>query len=74
MKLSRILGIFGIAIIMTLMAAIPAAPALALTYDMEVDPEEGSIGDEITVTGESFGYSEDTERRARVIFAKEYGI
>ena len=72
MKCVKTLRILGIAIILSLLvAAIPAAPALAYTYDIEIDPEEGATGEEITVIGNSFGYSDTTERMALIIFAKE---
>ena len=73
MKNSRILRMLGIAIVLSLlMAAIPAVPALAFDYDIEIDPEEGAIGDEITITGDDFSYSTDTtEKWARIYFTED---
>ena len=80
MKYARTLRILGIAIILSLlMAAIPAMPALAYSYDIEIDPDEGAIGDgisdsgdEITITGDDFTPSTDsTERWARIYFVQD---
>ena len=43
MKCAKTLRMLGIAIILTLVAAIPATPALAYTYDIEIDPEDSNI-------------------------------
>ena len=78
MKYAKILRILGIAIILSLLiVAIPAVPALALTYDIELfnedgdEVEEGAIGEEITIIGTSFGYNVGIERMVRIIFAKD---
>jgi hypothetical protein len=72
MKKIRTLRILGLAIILSLlMAAIPAVPALAYTYDAEIDPEEGPIGTEITVVGESWGWSDTYERWVTIFFSDE---
>jgi hypothetical protein len=72
MKYNRIFRILGMAVILSLLAvAIPATPALAARV-VELDPEEGSIGDTITVTGEGFtASSEDNERHVDVYFAAD---
>jgi len=73
MKYARTLKIFGIAIVLFLLtAAIPAVPALAYDYDIELDPEEGTIGDEITITGDDFIPSTDaSERWVKIFFSNE---
>jgi hypothetical protein len=70
MKQIRILRILGIATILSLLViAIPAVPALAYSYDIEIDPEEGAIGDEIAIVGDDFSYStETTEKWAKIYF------
>jgi hypothetical protein len=73
MKYEKILRILGIAIILSLLlAAVSAVPALAYSYDIEIDPEQGAIGDEITITGDDFTPSTDsTERWAKIYFVGE---
>jgi len=73
MKYAKTLKIFGIAVVLSLlMIAIPAAPALA--YDIEIDPEEGTIGDEIYITGDGFTASSETvERQVMIFFSNEEG-
>jgi hypothetical protein len=70
MKPARILRTLGIAVILSLIAVIPAAPALA---SIDLDVEEGEIGDEFTVSGEGFSPSTDTggPKYAYIYFAKE---
>lgn len=72
MKGNKILRILGIAIILSLLVAvIPATPALAARV-IELDPEEGKIGDTITITGSGFTASTDTnERHVDIYFAKD---
>ncbi len=73
MKFTKLYRIFGIAVIVALLLTVlPAAPALAYTWDIELDKEQGSIGDSITITGDGFSYSTDTptgEKWARIYFA-----
>ena len=71
MKFTRLYRIFGIAVIMALLLTVlPAAPALAYTYDIELDEEQGKVGDSITVTGDGFSPSTDSsEKWARIYFA-----
>ena len=70
MKYTRFLRILGSALILSLlMVAIPATPALA--YDIEIDPEEGEIGDRIDITGEDFDPStDDDEEFVDIYFAE----
>jgi hypothetical protein len=68
MKLAKTLRILGIAIILSLIATMSAVPALAYDRDIELDPEEGQIGDEITITGSDFIPSTDTSERWAVIY------
>ena len=71
MKFRRAFRLLGIIITLSLlMTAIPAAPALA-SYDIEIDPEEGPVGIEVTITGEDFGWSESTERWVTVYFSED---
>jgi hypothetical protein len=61
MKSKKILRILAIGTILALLVAlVPAIPALA-AEDVEVDPEEGEIGDKIEVTGEGFDESSESE-------------
>jgi len=70
MKYTKILRILGSALILSLlMVAIPATPALA--YDIEVDPEEGEIGDRIDITGEDFDPSTDEDEEFVDIYFAE---
>lgn len=73
MKRTRFIKLLGLAVILSLlMALVTAVPASALTYDIEIDPEEGKIGDEIEIRGEDFSPSTDAvEKWATVYFAKQ---
>ena len=72
MKYNKVLRILVIAMVLSLLAVvIPATPALA-AREIELDPEEGEIGEEITITGTGFTASTETsERWARIFFAKD---
>ena len=72
MKFTKILRIFSIAIILSLLVtAIPATPAQALGI-LTLVPDEGKIGDTITIGGEGFNVStETTERYAIIFFSSE---
>jgi hypothetical protein len=72
MKYARILKIFGFAVIISLVAlAIPALPALAAA-SIELDPEEGSIGDTVEIFGEDFPETNNNyERYANIYFAAD---
>ena len=72
MKCSKIFRILGLAIILSLLVvAIPATPAVAARI-IELDPEEGEIGDTITITGDGFTASTETsERHVDIYFAKD---
>jgi len=62
MKHSKLFRILAVAIILSLLvAALPAATALAASYDydIELDPEDGEVGDSFDVIGEDFPPSED---------------
>ena len=78
MKFNKIFRILALAIILSLlMAVIPATPALAFDYDIDIDPEQGKIGDEITITGDDWSPSyEDSEgefieRRVGIYFGAD---
>lgn len=72
MKCNKIFRILSIAVVLSLLlVAIPATPALAARV-IELDPEEGKIGDTITITGSGFTASTDTnERHVDIYFAKD---
>jgi len=70
MKYIKVLRIFSIAIILSLLVV--AVPATAQTRFIDLDPEEGKIGDEITLVGEGFNAStEATDRYANIYFSSE---
>lgn len=72
MKFSKIFTVFGIAIILFLLAVtIPATPAQA-ARGIKLDPERGSIGDKITVTGTGFNKSTATaDKYAAIYFSSQ---
>ena len=72
MKYTKILRIFSIAFILSLLVvAIPATPAQA-AREIDLDPEEGSIGDTITIVGEEFSAStETTEKYVNIYFSSD---
>jgi len=68
MKYTKVLRIFSIAIILSLLAiTVPASPVQALGT-LTLVPDEGKIGDEITVVGEGFNVSTDTTDKFAVIY------
>ncbi|GAH69146.1 unnamed protein product, partial [marine sediment metagenome] len=70
MKYKKILRIFGIAIILSLLVV--AVPVAAQTRFIDLDPEEGKIGDEITIVGEGFNASTDTtDKYANIYFSSQ---
>jgi len=72
MRYTRILRILSIAFILSLLVmALPATPAQALGTLILV-PDEGAIGDTITVGGEGFNVStESTDRYAAIYFSSQ---
>jgi len=72
MKYTEIFRMLSIALILSLlMLFIPATPALAVR-SIELDPESGEIGDEITIIGEDYTAStETTERFVDIYFATD---
>ena len=72
MKCTKILRIFSIVIILSLLlVAMPATPAQA-DRGVTLDPEEGNIGDRITVTGTDFNKSTDeTDKYASLYFSSD---
>ena len=72
MRYTKILRIFSLVIILSLLVmAIPATPVQAVRT-LTIDPDEGKIGDRITVTGEDFNKStEDNDRYANVYFSSD---
>lgn len=68
MKHYRVVRVFGIAVIMfLLMALIPAAPVLAAP-SIVVDPEQGRIGERVTVWGTGFNKSTSTTDKYAALF------
>ncbi|HUV75588.1 MAG TPA: hypothetical protein VMW00_02920 [Dehalococcoidales bacterium] len=68
MKYTKVLRIFSIAIILSMLAvAVPATPAQALGT-LTLVPDEGKIGDEITVVGEGFNVSTETTERSAILY------
>ena len=58
MKSIKIFRILSVAVILSLlMVALPAAPALAATEDITLDPDEGEVGSRFYVEGEDFDES-----------------
>ena len=72
MKCNKIFRILGIAVVLSLLlVAIPATPVEAARA-IELDPEQGAIGETITITGTGFTASTDTtERYVDIYFAKD---
>jgi len=72
MKSMRIIQVFSVMVILALLVlALPAREAYAAP-EIEIDPEEGSIGTTITVVGTGFNQStDDTEKYAVVYFSSE---
>lgn len=75
MKLKRTLRIFGIVIILTLLAAaIPVTPALSYTEEVTISPTSGKIGTSVTISGSGFTPSDpasDTPRRVDIYLSNE---
>jgi len=68
MKYAKIFRLFGLAVILSLLAiTMPAAPAQAAA-SITLVPEEGTIGSTLTVVGEDFNASTDTTDRYAAIF------
>ena len=60
-KASKLLRIVGLITILSLMVVIiPASPVMAADEAIELDPEEGEIGERIDIAGEGFTPSELT--------------
>jgi len=72
MKYNKICRILAVVFVLSLlMVAVPAAPALAARV-IELDPEQGNIGDTITIFGTGFTASTDTtERHVDIYFAAD---
>jgi len=72
MRHSKIWRILTVALILSLlMAVIPATPAWAYDYDIDIDPEQGEIGDEIEITGSDFTPSTDEDEELATIYFSE---
>ena len=64
----KILRLFSIALILSLLViTVPAAPVQAFG-SLTVVPDEGSIGDSITIAGEGFNVSTETTDRYAIIY------
>jgi hypothetical protein len=70
MKYTKILRIFSLAVILSLLVV--AVPATAQTGFIDLGPEEGKIGDRVVIVGEGFNKStETTEKHANIYFSSE---
>jgi len=72
MKFTKMLRLIGVIIVIAMLAiAVPATPVKAVRT-LTLVPEEGSIGEEITIIGEGFSKSTDeTERSAIIYFSRD---
>jgi len=72
MKCTKILRILSLVIILSLLVvAIPATPVQAVR-EITLDPEEGSIGDRITIEGTDFNKStEEYDKYATIYFSSD---
>ena len=73
MRYARILRIFNLGVILCLLAlVIPAAPVLAAS-SISLNPEEGRIGDDITVSGIGFPASSNAnpDRHVDLYFSSD---
>ncbi len=62
MKQEKVFRILALAIILFfLVMALPISPALAASEDINLDPDEGEIGDEINIDGDGFDESTTTQ-------------
>ena len=66
MKSAHMLRLIGLMVVIAMLAM--AAPVIAQTRNIELDPEEGTIGTTITIAGEGFNKSTETTDRYAVIF------
>jgi len=70
MKYTKILRVFSIAIILSLLVV--AVPATAQTRFIVLDPEEGKIGNEVVIVGEGFNESTSTtDKYAAIYFSSQ---
>jgi len=70
MRYTKVLRIFSIAVILSLLLA--AAPVMAEDRYIDVSPEEGKIGDRIEIGGEGFNVSTDTaDKYASIYFSSD---
>jgi hypothetical protein len=72
MKSSRILKIFGVAFVLTLLVlSVPASPALAAAT-IDLSPSSGAIGRTVSIVGDGFTASTTTyDRYAEIYFAHD---
>ena len=72
MRYTKILRVLSLVIILSLLLmAIPATPVQAVRT-LALDPDDGKIGDRITVIGEDFNKStEDNDRYANIYFSSD---
>ena len=68
MRYMKMLRIFSVVIILALLIiALPAAPVLAVR-EVVLDPNEGKVGDEVTVTGTGFNKSTDEDDKYATLY------
>ena len=71
MRKMKILSILSMVLVIVMLSM--ALPVTAQTRFIELDPEEGSIGDEVVVVGEGFNASSDTvDKYAIIYFSTHY--
>ena len=72
MKQEKVFRILAVAVILFfLLMALPASPALAASEDINLDPDEGEIGDEINIEGDGFDESNGTDYFINIYFSDE---
>ncbi len=72
MKKISVMRLIGLVLVLTMLAV--AIPVTAQSRFIELDPEEGAIGDKVVVTGEGFNEStETTDKYAVMYFSSEEG-
>jgi len=72
MKKMNVMRVIGLVLVLTLLAI--AIPVTAQSRFIELDPEEGAVGDTIVAVGEGFNEStETTDKYAIIYFSSEEG-
>ena len=77
MRYTKILRIFSLAIVLTLLLiAMPASPAVAALEEISLSPTEGKIGDTITINGRYFIPSNESypDRHVDIYFSTDVAV